>query len=318
MYFSSISRPTWLARGQQIALALALLLAAVALCAAEPVQTLELELEAENARKVPVWVTFPAAEICDPCQLIAFSHGAYATPPRYRRLIDAWAARGYVVVAARHVDSEESATRDDYDRTATLRTRLEDFGLLVTSSKLRAAIDSLELELRDEVIAAGHSFGALMAQASAGATLQEVPQLPESLLAARKQVTAVLALSPPPPMQNYVGAEDWARINRPMLVVTGTTDEFPGFVDDWQMHLASYEAAPDAPAYAMVFAEQDHYFNGAFGRPADVIADETVTALQTLNNELLAFIAVVNDGQLPSGAEWRDKSTPLVETRRAN
>ncbi|MFT7287720.1 MAG: dienelactone hydrolase [Halieaceae bacterium] len=274
----------------------------------------EISLTAAQGRQVPVLVTHPK----DPAQakaLIVFSHGAFAAPERYKRLMQAWAEGGYVVAAPMHVDSELNPDRDNFDRAQTMLTRLEDFGLLSTGEALAEALSAADIAVADTLIAAGHSYGAWIAQIAGGARLPTVIAFPGSMLAAQQSVAAVVALSPPAPMAGAMEKEDWSHISRPMLVVTGTADILPGFIDDWKGHLVSYEAAETAPSYALIFAEQDHYFNGAFGRPRESLQPGDIRALDSLNTKTLQFLDALLDKRLPNRWEWEGMSTDFVEAR---
>lgn len=294
----------------------ALVLTSLAVGASADVTTFQIELAATPTRTVDVQVSYPS-ETCAPCQLVVFSHGAFSAPERYERLLRSWGAGGYVIAAPLHVDSELNPSRDQYDGNATMLARLEDYALLTDSEELRSALAERGVALHAGVIAAGHSYGALIAQAAAGARLQRLDPPPAQLLAARARIVGVVALSPPGTMDGYVEAQDYALVEKPMLVVTGTTDILPGFVDDWRGHLASYEAASVAPAYALIFTEQDHYFNGAFGRPKDDLAPSTVEALASLNTLTLRFMRALTELELPASDAWMSLSGPGVEARAA-
>lgn len=291
-----------------------LVLAGFTVAASADVTTFHIELPATSARTVNVQVSYPN-DNCSPCQLVVFSHGAFSAPERYARLLNSWAAGGYVIAAPLHVDSELNPSRDQYDGSATMLARLEDYALLTDSLALRSALAERGVALREGVIAAGHSYGGLIAQAAAGARLQQLDPPPTQLLAARDRIVGVVALSPPGTMAGYVEAQDYSLIEKPMLVVTGTTDILPGFVDDWRGHLASYEAAGAEPAYALIFTQQDHYFNGAFGRPQDDLDPATVGALASLNTLTLQFMRALTDSDLPDTDAWISLSGPGVEAR---
>ncbi|HUD30768.1 MAG TPA: hypothetical protein VMQ93_18020 [Novosphingobium sp.] len=82
--------------------------------------------------------------------------------------------------------------------------------------------------------------------------------------------------------------------------MTGTADTMPGFVDDWRLHLAAFDAAPRA--FAMIVDGMDHYFRGAFGRlsPGDGMRDAAVDAL---NAGVVEFVeGCVGEGGLSAQA----------------
>lgn len=273
----------------------------------------DIELMAPNDRAVDVRVFSPSGG-CAACPLIIFSHGAYATYDRYDVLLKEWARNGYVVAAPLHVDSEEHPNRDQYGPREPLKLRVQDYET-VASELSAGANDSPGLEslsFSGEVIAAGHSYGALIAQVAGGARLDAATGVTFSPEAGRP--LAVIAISPPSETANFITAEGWAQTDRPMLVVTGTEDITPDFIPEWEMHLASYEAAPAELAYALIFDGMDHYFNGAFGRPTPegIAAAESV---KRLNKEILTFTEAARNGYPPTGAEWLLRSRDGVEAR---
>ncbi|MCG8442439.1 MAG: hypothetical protein MI723_11575 [Caulobacterales bacterium] len=258
-------------------------------------------LTAAGGRAVPARL-FTPADGCEACPLIVFSHGAFATYDRYDVLLHAWAAGGHAVIAPLHVDSEEHPERDAYDQNATLGPRLEDYAV---AAALAAAGEDETLPdgvtLSGETIAAGHSYGALIAQMAAGATVDASVGVAMAEDAAAP--LAVIAISPPGPLPDYVGPDNWAAIAAPMLVVTGTEDVLPNFVPEWELHLVSYEAAPAGLSYALVFEGMDHYFNGAFGRPTPE-GEAARPAVAQLNDAILAFISAARGAGPPHADEW--------------
>jgi len=299
-------------------MALPLILAGAVVRASESapagVERFRVTLASADGRDVAIQVTHPAGG-CNDCTLIAFSHGAYSAPERYDRVLDAWAASGYVVAAPLHIDSEVHPQRDKYEFAASLQARLEDFTLLVAGTALREELVRRSITVRSDLIAAGHSYGALIAQAAAGVSLQRAPSVPPLLTAARASILGVVALSPPPSTKGYVEAADWAKVELPMLVVTGTTDFHPEVIPNWWTHLDSFEAATLAPAYALVYEGQDHYFNGAFCRPTEVMSASAASGLASLMELSLRFMKALVNERPPTAAEWLSVGGAGVEAR---
>lgn len=252
-----------------------------------PPQQLDLEIAAPDGRSIPMRL-FAPAKGCGDCTLVIFSHGAFSTYDRYDRLLLAWADAGFVVVAPLHVDSEKHPDPESYEPDAALPTRVEDYLQLRDHFTKGARRQVLDVSFSGEVIAAGHSFGALIAQIAGGANPPAISAQAVADLAAQ-QPRAIVAISPPPPVSGYVESEHWAQIAVPMLVVTGTADVIPQFVPDWRQHLASYQAAPDSRSYALVFDDADHYFNGAFGR-LSVEGEATSDMIAQLNKSIVGFM----------------------------
>lgn len=230
---------------------------------------LQIELVDELGRGVPVTVYHPVRGGTYP--LIAFSHGAYASPGRYAAMLRPLAASGYVIVAPMHIDSEEFGRDTRPSPAETWRTRNEDMRLAIHGN------DQLDARLlqsgividRSRIVSMGHSYGALVAQLPGGVRAIE----PDGSRVDRTDpaVDLVVGWSPPGPIPNLIDAEGWSSQQRPSLTITGTADILPGFMDDWRAHGASYDHAPPAGRALWVGDGIDHYFGGVFGRekPAD-------------------------------------------------
>ena len=270
---------------------------------------IDFSLTAPDGREVPARAFLPS-EDCSPCTLIIFSHGAYAAYDRYDALLLDWASRGYAVVAPQHVDSEEHPNRDAWNIDTSRPARLVDYALI--SSTFAAEGYSLGgVTFSGRQIAAGHSYGGLIAQVAGGAMLANPDLvLPETA----HPPEAIIAISPPSELDGLVSNEGFAEIDTPMLLVTGTEDALPGFIDDWQGHLDGYEAAPTDLAYALVYEGMDHYFNGAFGREKPE-GEAAMPAIYDLNGRIAAFIEDSFTDTLPTGLDWRAESNSLVEAR---
>ena len=269
----------------------------------------DLTVFAQNGREVPVTVYHPARSGSFP--IIGFSHGAYAAPGRYEKMLGPLAGAGFVVIAPMHVDSEE-LTPDipPPPPPEQWRTRNEDLALALSPpSSIIAKLADRGISARPEgKVAMGHSYGTLMAQAAAGAEMKGPGDILRSF--ADPAVSAVVAWSPPKPIPGFIGAEGWAKLAAPSLTITGTADVMPGFVDDWQLHKASYENAP-SPKALWVGEGIDHYFNGMFGRekPASAKSQEL---FERALAQTLGFIeahtgqtAPCSAGQLADGESWR-------------
>ncbi|WP_260928532.1 alpha/beta hydrolase [Novosphingobium sp. 9] len=121
---------------------------------------------------------------------ILFSHGAASAPWKYAPMIDDWRARGYRVLAPLHVDSTDHPDTLAYPGLASWRARLEDMRSLA--------------QLTDQPhIAAGHSYGALVALTLGGARGEEPADIARSCGDATpsRHTQCVLAFSPPRPFR---------------------------------------------------------------------------------------------------------------------
>ena len=274
----------------------------------KPVASEKLFITAPGERQVELSLFYPA-EGCRQCALILFSHGAASTPERYSVLTNAWARAGFVVAGPLHVDSEAHEARESFEPSQYLALRIED-----VETALEILFVDTEavpgVSFNGAYIAAGHSFGGLVAQVLGGARPHRKSGARPA--AAAKGPGAIIAISPPPAIPDYIDAEGWSAVDAPMLVITGTKDVLPGFVEEWEAHLDSYEAAPASLAYGAVFEGMDHYFNGAFGRVAAQQDEDAAPAVHRLNGMILDFIQYTTRSDGPAYDEWGAQSDPIA------
>lgn len=209
------------------------------------------ELMLADGRRMMIWSWHPQRRRAR--ATILFSHGAASAPWKYERLIHHWLAAGYAVHAPLHVDSTDHPEHDHYPPAASWPARIADMRALAERHGGR------------EYVAAGHSYGGLMALALGGAAPTVPPGVATPLRDPRVQ--AVIAFSPPAPIPGFVEATAYAPLAVPALIQTGTADLPPGS-SDWRGHLAAWEApVAGGDRYALVIDGVDHYFKGAICRP---------------------------------------------------
>ena len=214
--------------------------------------------------------------------VILFSHGANSSNLDYDRLWRPWAQAGYLVIGANHIDTGPPATQRKVGRGELWAARLAD-----TALPLRQRTPFEALARRgggapnwEQFAVAGHSFGAVVAQALAGAKLLD-PETHTPVAALTPGVRACLTFSPPGPLAGFIPADAWAGVTAPSLLQTGDADVLPGFVDDWRLRLTGFAGPPDR--WTIVAKGVDHYFGGLICRrkpapPADILAlEETAT-----------------------------------------
>lgn len=253
-------------------------------------------LTIDNGRDISVRVLTPDG--CAACPLIIFSHGANAAYDRYDALVLPFARAGYRVAAPNHTDSEDHADRADYTPPDWLRTRLEDYNAIASQ---------YETNYR---IAAGHSFGALVAQIAGGTEIPSGAKVNPAFLP-----NAVLAYSPPGPIPNYIGPQGWSKISVPSLVTTGTKDIVPTMVEKWELHLVSFESAPPNQSFALIYESMDHYMNGAYGRETEATSLEREQALEHMTEASLFFVSKLRKAGKMSAKDWETQEQIFVEAR---
>lgn len=205
-------------------------------------------LHADGGRAVQVTEWKPSGRACG---TILFSHGAGSAPWHYDLIVLPWVEAGWHVIAPLHVDSREHPDTAKYPGLASWKTRIEDMRLLIAGLKGKP------------FIAAGHSYGGLVALTLGGA--QPVPPEGLSLPLVPRLAQAVVAFSPPAPVPVLVTDAGYGALAVPALIQTGTRDILPGGLsgDGWKGHLAPFTAAaPGGNRYGLVLDGVDHYFGG--------------------------------------------------------
>ncbi|CAN5242919.1 alpha/beta hydrolase [soil metagenome] len=229
--------------------------------------------------------------------VVVFSHAAGAAPAAYDGLAKTWTAAGFLVVAPMHVDSLSHPSHSDYTLQTAFPLRLEDFGA--------AAAWSTQAAPGLPRGAAGHSYGSLMAMMQGGAM--------EPMIPARDPATkAVLAFSSPGVIPGLIGPAAYAKLDVPLLLLTGDKDVVPGFVPDWHDHLRAFETSPAGDKHAWIGAGVDHMYGGAIlgaGKdPAQTAAFAEGQALSTV------FLRAAVLGEAAAKAQLTAaKSSPVAE-----
>ena len=263
----------------------------------EPTLTDEvISLTTNKGRTITARVLTPDG--CISCPLVIFSHGANSTYGRYDSLLLPLAKSGYRIAAPNHTDSEDHPSRAEYTPADWLPTRLEDYNMIAAR---------YETNYR---IAAGHSFGAMIAQIAGGAELS----LPVKIDPAYKP-NAVLAYSPPGPIPNYIGPQGWSKVSVPSLVTTGTKDIVPMMAEEWEAHLVSYDSSPPNISFALIYENMDHYMNGAYGRETQDVTEERERALNHMVDTSVFFMSKLQTNGKVSPEDWETQKRVFVEAR---
>ncbi len=221
--------------------------------------------------------------------IILFSHGAASAPWKYAPLVSRWLAAGYEVRAPLHVDSTDHPRQPEFTGMTSWTARLQD---------MRALSQQLGGK---PYIAAGHSYGALLALTLGGAGAA----VPEGVAAplADPAVSVVIALSPPPALPGLISKAGYATLARPALIQTGTRDIPMGTQGGWEPHLDAYEAAAaGGERYGLVLDGVDHYFGGAICRP-ELPGPQQLAELETTADISLLLIHAYAEGNADALAQ---------------
>ncbi|URI11198.1 hypothetical protein MW290_19765 [Aquincola tertiaricarbonis] len=183
--------------------------------------------DATRQRSLPVRIHLPAAG--QPVPVVVYSPGLGGDLGGGLRWAQAWARAGLAVLQLQHPGSDADALRSGSARDAMSAqqfiARIEDLHFVIDQLQAQPTVGDCALSRIDprHIGVAGHSFGALTAQAIAG---QHYDVAGAAAIADRR-VMAALALSPAPPGHGSAEAA-FATVRLPFLAITGTRDAMPG------------------------------------------------------------------------------------------
>ncbi|MFK7954864.1 MAG: alpha/beta hydrolase family protein [Lysobacterales bacterium] len=251
--------------------------ASVPPCSRQPLAVTKTEhtLTHSNGRQTAVTLWQPSQAGRYP--LATFSHGAYSAPERYDAVLEGLAAMGMVVMAPLHIDSELIATDPPPAPAQVWLSRKQDVAALLTPAPSMLGHLNAGISVSATRVSTGHSYGAFGAQVAAGALA--VGDTPGEF---STDVDAVVAFSPPGPLPGFIETGAWETMDRPQLLITGTGDILPGFMEDWRTHTAAWNEAPEGDQWLWVGEDVDHYFGKVFGRLAREVPAQTVAFEQAM------------------------------------
>ena len=276
----------------------------------------------QNKRVVNLVVSYPSGASDYP--LIVFSHGHALDNKSYNNLTDYWVERGYFVVAPLHLDSGGdlagmSDITEKYGRDWIAASRLLEMKAVIDQiANIVSSLDDFQGSVStDQIIAAGHSYGALSSQQLSGAKVElsgdSIYPLPASFVDDR--VVAVVAISPPGLMKEHLTEATWQGYDTPQLVVTGPNDFFPFIWPNYEEHFVSYLTAEPGSNYLLVLDEMDHYLGNLIGR-LERDGPPQRLALQNLQEVSLMFIKSYLS--LDTSARGIEKLSQLSDTTDIN
>ena len=222
------------------ALALALAVPGFAATGLAAPRVIPLAVSATRTTSLVVWSP------SHPRGVALFSTGLGSWPERYTRLTALLLDEGFAVLAPIHVDSMHYPDRARFTTRQSFGERLADGR--ATAAWAAASYPGLPL------IAAGHSFGSLIALCEGGALATIAPfRLPA--------VKAALAFSTPGRIPSLIGAQAYASTAVPLMVVTGSADRLPADIDYPSVpadHLLPAQTTAHR-GYALVVDGGDHH-----------------------------------------------------------
>jgi dienelactone hydrolase len=283
----------------------------------------------EGVREVPVRVTYPVGN--GPFGVIVFCHGALGSKDGYQPLADAWAAGGFVVIRPTFGDSlglMPEGERGQYKNVGELisskhvtsqwRQRPEDVGHVIDKlGWISEQIPDLKGKLAMEKLAVvGHSYGAHTTMLLAG---MEMKVGMRSAAMPDTRPKAFVAISPPG-TGGAVKADSYAKIKKPLLMITGDNDGSPMPGMDKQTGLWRKEAFDNSPKgdrYLLWIDGAQHNFGGISGANAKWVGagPENAKQVQVVAQETLAFLKqfVMDEKGKPDFRSVDGKGYPVGE-----
>ncbi len=237
-------------------------------------------------RIIPLKIRVPDG--IDKRPLVIFSHGLGGSREGGVVWGEHWAANGYFVIHLQHAGSDLELLKKGFGsplqklkRGATgaqLIARTQDVSFVIDELIRRQQRNESDFDRIDltKIAMTGHSFGASTTMALAD---QRFPDSDRSL--ADSRIKAFIAFSPQVSgeEQNKI-VEHYKKVNRPLLVVTGTLDgDMIGNGANAERRSRVYDVLPGPEKYRVVFANGDHMvFNGG-------ATNESATFLQFIENK---------------------------------
>jgi len=216
-------------------------------------------IDSQRRRELPLRVRWPAND--GPCPLVLYSHGLGGSREGGEAWADVWNQAGLAVLQLQHPGSDRAVWREGI---AGLRAAASAQQLLARVADVRFVLDELSRRAsqppwsrvrHDAIGFAGHSFGAVTAQALAGQRFAVAAALSDA------RIKAFVALSPSPGQDVLSIEQQFGGIARPFLVVTGSLDGDPlgqgrGAGGEWRARV--YDGLPSGRRGLLWLDGADH------------------------------------------------------------
>ncbi len=222
-------------------------------------------LDGARGRTVPVKIYRRPAEV--PLPVVVFSHGLGGSRENSPYLGEHWAAHGYVAVFVQHPGSDESVWKEGGagQGFSALKAAASAKSLLQRIADIPFVLDQLEkwnveeghplrgsMDL-EKIGMCGHSFGAVTTQAMMGQVFAG------DRTVADPRFDAFLPMSPSSG-RGLPAAEAFAKIDAPVLCMTGTEDDSPIQPEVTPASRREvYAALPLGDKYQLVFEGGGHF-----------------------------------------------------------
>lgn len=278
----------------------------------------------DGLRPVVYRLSFPTEPTTERLPLLVFSHGANSDRELYDRMLEPWAAAGYVVVSPSHLDARRNGLTPQQifgRREELLLSRVRDAALpLDKLHMIEAAVPALAGRIDGERAAVtGHSFGGMIALVLGGAPMAVDQAAKDPRPLRDKRFKAAVLLNPPGPTPN-VNADSIAKLSVPTIGVSGTKDVAMGDTQNgWVWRSAWFDSAPPGNKVRVIIEGVDHYFGSGICRPELPVPADAL-GLAVAAETTIAFLdkhvkGVADAAALAPGEIMRDGRFVRVEVK---
>lgn len=270
-----------------------------------------------RARDVPVRLYLPTAASGRRVPLVLFSHGMGGSRAGYSYLGQHWASNGFATLHVQHIGSDRSLWFDG--SAISLVNRLQraanEQEAVSRVFDLRFALDHLlghpigEVIDWNQIVIAGHSYGANTALLAVGARVDRAEQ---NLYLQDPRLKAAILISAPPFYGETSSQQILASVQVPTLHITSTGDviRIPGYFSAAEDRIDVFEAVRSSRKWLAVFKGGTH----------SMFTDRSATGGALLNNQVknatreltTAFLHSLYRGEVLQLGEWSDRYAGIL------
>lgn len=273
----------------------------------------------QRGEDLPVRVSAPVTGHDLP--IVLFAHGFGSNLDGYAPLVDHWAAHGFVVIQATHLDSKRLHIAADAPRKPQLwRYRVQDMKRILDHlDALEASVPGLVGRVdRSRIVAAGHSFGGQTAGILVGLRVVD-PQTGIAKDMSDPRVMASIQLATagkggagltPFAHENlpWLRDQDFSHITAPGLVVAGDRDELPLSTRGAAWTTDPYTLSRGNKSLLTLFGGQ-HFLGGISGYEVTETTDENPERVALVRQVTLAYLRHVTG---IDSSDWEAAQTTLA------
>jgi len=273
----------------------------------------------QRGEDLPVRVSAPVTGHDLP--IVLFAHGFGSNLDGYAPLVDHWAAHGFVVIQATHLDSKRlHIAADDPRKPQLWRYRVQDMKRILDHlDALEASVPGLVGRVdRSRIVAAGHSFGGQTAGILVGLRVVD-PQTGIAKDMSDHRVMASIQLATagkggagltPFAHENlpWLRDQDFSHITAPGLVVAGDRDELPLSTRGAAWTTDPYTLSRGNKSLLTLFGGQ-HFLGGISGYEVTETTDENPERVALVQQVTLAYLRHVTG---IDSSDWEAAQTTLA------